>query len=305
MEKFDLIIPALEKDAQKVLKNIEYFRKNIMHEKIVFIGDDNVKKMVFELNSNDIEFIDENSIMPNLNLNEIKRLVEKRGGNPKRACWYYQQFLKIGYCYISKNNYYMTWDSDTVPVRKINFFDENGKPFFDLKTEYHKPYFETIKTLLGIDKQIKESFIAEHNFFRADYMKEMIDDIMRNEQIKGNIFYEKIINTINIKDLDYSGFAEPEIYGTYVLAKHPGIYSLRKWKSLREGIFYIKQPLNNDAANWVAKKYHAISFEKHDTITKLHPIWNNKFTFKCIPIGFVTTVMYPYMMIRKYLIKKH
>ena len=304
MEKFDLVIPALGKDAQKVLNNIEYFRKNINYKKIIFIGDDNVKRMIFKLDSNDIEFVDENSIMPNLNLTEIKELVKKRGGNPKRAYWYFQQFLKIGYCYISKDNYYMTWDSDTVPVRKIEFFDENGKPYFDLKTEYHKPYFETIKVLLGIDRQIKRSFIAEHNFFRVDYMKEMINDIMKNEKIEGNVFYEKIINAINIKDLDYSGFAEPEIYGTYVLKKHPNIYSLRKWKSLREGIFYIKQPLNDDSASWVAKQYHAISFEKHDTITKLHPIWNNKFTFKNISINFITTIMYPYMIIRKYLKRK-
>ena len=304
MQKFDLVIPALEKDAKKVLSNIEYFRKNISYKKIVFIGDGNVKKMVLELNSKDIDFINENYIMTNLNLNTIKELVKKRGGNPSHAYWYFQQFLKIGYCYNCKDDYYMTWDSDTVPVRKIDFFDENGKPYFDLKTEYHKPYFETDEKLLGIGRQIKKSFIAEHNFFRVDYMKEMINDIMKNNKIEGNIFYEKIINAIDIKDLDYSGFAEPEIYGTYVLVKHPETYSLRNWKSLREGIFYIKQPLNDNSANWVAKKYHAISFEKHDTITKLHPIWNNKFTFNYISINFITTVMYPYMMLRKYLFKK-
>lgn len=304
MEKFDLVIPALEKDAQKVLDNIEYFKRNINYKTIVFIGNDNVKKMLSKLNFNDIKFVDENSIMSNLNLTKIKELVKKRGGNPNHAYWYFQQFLKIGYCYISKDNYYMTWDSDTVPVRKIDFFDENGKPYFDLKTEYHKPYFETNNKLLGIGRQIKKSFIAEHNFFRVDYMKELIDDIMKNDNISGDVFYEKVINAINIKDLDYSGFAEPEIYGSYVLVKHPDTYVLRNWKSLREGIFYINQPLSLEAAKWVASKYHAISFEKHDTITKLYLLWNNNFTFNHISIDFVTTIMYPYMMIRKYLIKK-
>ena len=86
--------------------------------------------------------------------------------------------------------------------------------------------------------------------------------------------------------------------------KYNNSYLLRNWKSLREGIFYFPLPFNNDASMWVSKSFNAISFENHDSLSKLHKIWNNKFHYNYIPIRLTTTIMYPYMMIRKYLFKK-
>ena len=104
--------------------------------------------------------------------------------------------------------------------------------------------------------------------------------------------------------MSFSGFSEFETYGTYVMNRHSKDYNLREWKSLREGIFYFPIPLDRDASKWVAKKYNAISFENHDSLTKLHKLWNNKFHYKHISINFTTTIMWPYMMFRKYVIKR-
>lgn len=140
--------------------------------------------------------------------------------------------------------------------------------------------------------------------FKTDFVKEMLNEIEKNSKIPGKTFYEKIINAIeNKKDLNHSGFSEFETYGTYVYNKYKSEYEIREWKSLREGIFYFSLPLNQKQINWVSKKYDAISFEKHDTLSKLYKLWNNDFVYQHFSITFIKKMTYPYMQCRK-IIKK-
>ena len=243
-------------------------------------------------------------MLEKMSFKSIKELIVKRGGNPKRTGWYFQQFLKLGYSRICDNDYYMVWDADTIPVKKVHMFSKNKTPYFHLKTEYHKPYFETINNLFDgkYSKKINGSFIAEHMMFKTEYVKDMLKEIEDNKKIPGKYFFEKIINGISeINDLNNSGFSEFETYGTYVYSKYNKAYKIAKWKSLREGIYYISLPINDDQIKWLSKKYDAVSFEKHDRLSNAYRIWNNKFFYKNISINLVTTIMYPFMMIRKYL----
>lgn len=67
---------------------------------------------------------------------------------------------------------------------------------------------------------VSEFFIAEHTLFKTEYMKEIIAVIESNVKLKGNAFYEKILNSIQAIDLVESGFSEFESYGNYVSASH-------------------------------------------------------------------------------------
>lgn len=304
MNKVDIIMPVVKDDALKVLKNYKILRKYLSFDNLILIGNEEVKNLVKELNDSKVKFKDENKLLPdgNLNYQSIKKLIEKRNGNGKRAGWYLQQFLKLGYSYMCKNEYYIVWDSDTVPLKKVDFFNKKGQPYFDMKTEYHKPYFDTIKVLFNdkYEKAIPKSFISEHMVFKTKYVQEMLSAIENNENISGDKFYEKIINAIvRIQDLNNSGFAEFETYGTYIYYNHKEDYELRSWKSLREGIFYFPLPLNSKQINWLAKEYNAVSFEKHDTLSKLYKLWNNDFIYNHCSIKFIQKITYPYMQIRK------
>jgi hypothetical protein len=85
--------------------------------------------------------------------------------------------------------------------------------------------------------------------------------------LRGDIWYEKIINCIDINDLPKSGFSEFETYGTFVKEYYKQIYDIRNWKSLRlrkgNPIIQFKQKslTSNDIKN-LSKKYNAISFEE-------------------------------------------
>ena len=163
-------------------------------------------------------------------------------------------------------------------------FSNDGKPIFDVKTEYHKPYFITLKKIFPeLGKKYKYSFISEHMIINTNLMKNMIKRIAFNKNLIGNTWYEKIINYIDINDLPKSGFSEFETYGTFVKEYYKQIYDIRNWKSLRLRKEIEKLHLNssflteNDIKN-ISKNYNAISFESKTLYPKL--ILSNNFFSK-------------------------
>ena len=167
------------------------------------------------------------------------------------------------YCIICQENYYLIWDSDTIPVKEVKLFNNDSKPFFDVKREYHKPYFITMKKIFPeLEKKNHFSFISEHMLINSKIMKILINRIDINNNICGDIWYEKIINCINIKVIPFSGFSEFETYGTFVNKYFIKTYSIRRWKSLRRGKYFYNPNnlINNDILN-LGIKYFAVSFE--------------------------------------------
>lgn len=79
--------------------------------------------------------------------------------------------IRLQYAMICNDEYYMSWDGDTVPCKAFSMFDSSGKPHFDMKHEYHEEYFITMhKILPEIDKIAGCSFISEHMIFNRNYM---------------------------------------------------------------------------------------------------------------------------------------
>ena len=151
---------------------------------------------------------------------------------------------------------------DTIPIRPIKMF-KNNHPFFDMKTEHHKPYFRTMKRLFPGLHYYKQSYISEHMLVKARLMKKLLHDIERNNKIKGKVFWEKILMCIDRKDIHFSGFSEFETYGTYVDNKFPTIYKHRKWFSIRNINLFFNNSDNLDETDikWLSQDFHALSFE--------------------------------------------
>ena len=132
------------------------------------------------------------------------------------------------YCNIFQDKYYLIWDSDTIPVKKVNMFNNNGNPFFDVKKEYHEPYFITMKNIFPeLGKKYDFSFISEHMIINTKLMKNMINRISDNKNLIGDTWSEKTINCIDINHITQSGFSEFETYGTFVKEHYKQVYSKR------------------------------------------------------------------------------
>ena len=269
MNKMKLVVPSIPEDIGKLLQNIDIYFNYLPIDEICVIGSSKLKPLLPDNHS--VVFIDEQELV---NSDDIRSLIVKRAGNDKagkRAGWYVQQFMKMEYARICRDDYYLVWDSDTVPLKPVNMI-ENGKPVFDCKTEYNEAYFKTIENLFpDLRKCIKGSFISEHMIIRTDLMRKMLDEIESNESLDGRNFAEKIINAVPVESLEKSGFSEFETFGTYVCSRFPGEYGIRNWKSLRFGgvFFDCGRGLSDENVRWLSACYDAISFEKGD---KLSPV---------------------------------
>lgn len=233
---------------------------------MVLIGDEKIANLIGHNKSFEVPIIyfNENKL---IDVDKIKNLIGNRNKYAsKRAGWYIQQFLKMEYYKICKDEYYLIWDGDTIPIRYINMFNNESKPYFDVKTEYHKPYFITMKKIFpDLGKKRSYSFISEHILIKTEIMKDLINRINNNTKIDGEKWYEKIINSIDINDLRYSGFSEYETYGTFTKEYYSKVYEVRRFKSLR-GTRKIKNynfnSLSFNNIQDISKEYDAITFEK-------------------------------------------
>lgn len=48
-----------------------------------------------------------------------------------------------------EDDYFLIWDADTIPLRKLEFFDGQGRMLLTKAEEYHPPYFQTYEKILG------------------------------------------------------------------------------------------------------------------------------------------------------------
>lgn len=269
---FDIVIPVSQNSFIPFSLGVNYFKRmtKFLKNKIVIICLKNLFNDITKI-CRECELINEDEMYENLTLKNIKKLLSF---NKNRAGWYFQQFLKMAYHNISKNDYYLVWDSDTIPLNNFSFFNPaNNKPFFTMKKEYNKPYFNTLKIILGLKKKILTSFISEHMIINRYIMEEMINKIEMNKYLKGNTFFEKIIISINPNNIRKSGFSEFETYGTYVYQYYRKEYEYRNLRTCRSGYYYIGFNFRKEISNWVSRSFDIVSFEvkkgKNDRIIDL------------------------------------
>ena len=272
MEKMKLIVPTIPKDVGKLLQNLDLYFKFLPINEICVIGSDELETLL--PSDYPIVFIDEKELV---DFNAIKNLIVKRTKKNEagsRAGWYVQQFIKMAFARICQADYYLLWDSDTVPLKPVNMIEED-RPVFDCKTEYHEAYFKTLEKLFpNLRKCIKGSFISEHMIIKTSLMRQMLNEIEANVNLDGANFAEKIINAVAVEELTGSGFSEFETFGTYVYSRYLDAYGLRKWKSMRFGGFFFDcgKGLSEETVNWLSSYYDAISFEKGDDISAVSRI---------------------------------
>lgn len=265
-----VVIPTTPRDFSVLEANVSSILKYLPISKIVVIGNSDVAFLSSRLPQ--LTFYDESKIV---NIDRVRELMRKRQNDSQivqRTGWYVQQFLKMAYSRVCDDEYYLLWDSDTIPIKPIELFDPDGKPYLDYKTEYFKEYFVTLGRILpGYSKTFKGSFIAEHMLVNTMHMRELLKIIESNESVEGISFVEKIVNSIPIEFLGKSGFSEFETFGTFLYRNYFSFYTLRRWYSMRRGgYFYIASNMSDEQrCNWLSKKIYAISFEKGDVINTI------------------------------------
>ena len=271
---YDTYIVITPKDFTRLKNQYAWMVNMLPAGRLIFVGSSDVSKLVFELDlGNRVGFIDEDSLIPLKRVWDVfnDHMRDLLGGDevPRGGVgWYYQQFLKFELAKICENEYYMTWDGDTIPCRPVNMFADDGRPYLDNKNEYHKLYFTTMTKLIpGLRKVIRSSFISEHMIFYKQMVKDLMAAIEANIGLKGESYWEKIIRAIDPIQVHQSAFSEFETYGTYVALRDPYRYKIREWHSFRlGGEFFNPDTICERDYIWLGKDFDAISFEKGHSI---------------------------------------
>ncbi|MBR5969140.1 MAG: glycosyltransferase family 2 protein [Lachnospiraceae bacterium] len=277
-QHFDTLIMKTAEDFRRLKHLHGRVADYITNGKLYFVGNAEVVSLAEESGDDRICAIDEDTLLPFAEVHScIKRQMEPvlQGRDLPRGItgWYYQQFLKWEYAKHCNDEYYLVWDGDTIPCRPLSMFrKEDGKPYFDLKYEYHEPYFKTLETILpGMSRVIGRSFISEHMLINREICLQLIKDIESNEDLPGRYFWEKIIHAIPANMIQNSAFSEFETYGTYVALKKSSAYMLRDWHSFRlGGEFFDPLTISDRDFSWLAKDFDAISFEKGMSVREDH-----------------------------------
>lgn len=170
----DVVICVSSKDCLIVKKTVFYIHRNIGSDNIYIITDKHSfgffsKRFRSRYN---VSLVDEEEIVADRR--QLEAIAGRHFTCEYRFGWYYQQFLKMEFARSRyAKDYYLIWDSDTIPLNRLSFFTSN-KMIFTPKTEYHEPYFRTMQALVGYDKATDYSFIAEHMLVSVSIMKELI-----------------------------------------------------------------------------------------------------------------------------------
>ena len=205
----------------------------------------------------EVELLDEDSLVPGLTLRYLRSLALP--GLPNGAGWYLQQLDKLAFSFRpSTDDYYLIWDSDTIPLRPLEFFDPQGRMCFTISDEEHAPYFENFRHLIGQEPHREFSFISQHIIVQKSIVREMIGKIEIN--FPGPESWGcKIMQ--NLKGAHVNLFSEYETLGHYVKTNYPERATYRRLPWLREAALETRGlPSAADLAQ-LAENYFFASFE--------------------------------------------
>lgn len=266
-QKYDVVMPVLKRDWPAAARGLPLVLQNLPLRRLVVVSRPDILPLLPK--DERIVFQDENALFPGLTLAAVKETIYRRIYTDKRAGWYFQQFLKLAYARVCVDEAYITWDADTIPLRPIPYQNEAGQYLFTLKQEYNPPYFDTIRTLFGIEKQLPESFIAENMIFDTALVRQMLGEIEANAALPGGAFWEKILYAIAPGQLAGTAFSEFETFGSYVTARHPGRYATRRLETLRSGKNILGAAPTPEMLAWAGQSYDTVSIEKFSASTPL------------------------------------
>lgn len=260
--KYDIIILVTKKNMGVLKIMLPYCRRNIVDfGQLRIISSKENADLINSICPD--SFVDEDNVYPGLTFSSVREIIQDKGGDTSKTGWYFQQFLKLAWAHQCQDKDYITIDADTIPLSPIPFVNGEGKYVFTKKTEYNKPYFDTIEKLFEGDvKRVGDfSFVAEHMIFSVEIVKEMLDKIMSNKNLKGNSFYEKIMDATGAENLRVSGFSEFETYGNYIFTYYPDKCVTKTYRTQREAVYILGSVPNKAQLEWAHGSYDIISIE--------------------------------------------
>ena len=141
----------------------------------------------------------------------------------RRPNWIFQMFVNL-FQDFTKNDMYMTVDSDVIFNRQQHLFKKDKPVFFiSDRDQHHLPYFDFMDKWSGLERQVDYTFINDYMMMDKKVCREMLPDI--------NALLEFCNNNLSEDCL----LADYEIYGNFVTWAYPDMYEIEHTKTQLNG----------------------------------------------------------------------
>lgn len=251
-EHIDVIIPAIEKDISILPLCIEGLRTCVCHPiDNIYIVSPKSNAIEAFCRKNGLTFVDEESVLgySPRTMQPVIAGAERRN----RATWIFQQLLKLSGA-VGTNRHFLVIDSDHILLRPHTFITADHKTVFYQSLQYHKPYYDAIARLLGIECNAKLSYIAHKMVFDRTVLSQIRCQIEQNTGMS----WDKAIIAVAERADTISGFSEFETYGNFV-ADGNKVHLPWRHKSLG----YSKITNYENLRQQYASRYRAITFPSY------------------------------------------
>jgi len=207
--------------------------------------------------------IAEDDFIPSMTMAGLRRLNVPNFPGIGAAGWYFQQFLKLQFAFVEPaDDFYLMWDADTVPLRPLRFFDDEGRMLLTKAAEHHAPYFETYRNVLGTEANSEFSLITQHMVVQKSVAREMLARI--EQHVPGaDTWPWKIMRSLPATGDNL--FSEFETYGHYIKNFYPDRirFISRNWRRDPRQNEGCALPTPADLAA-LARDYDYAAFERAD-----------------------------------------
>lgn len=237
----DVVIPYHSKDRPILPWSVKGIRTHLDVGNIFIIAHPSCKQ---EIEESGATFMDEGAIVPGLS---IQSHTHPRWG------WYFQQILKLGMADHVQTEYYLVVDSDTVFLRPVPFF-KNGKPLYATGTEYHRPYFDVFRRMLGFKAKREYSFVTHHMLMKSALVKEVRSCFREVQPWHLNIM-KYVVPQPPWNQI--SQFSEYETYGHYLKKYYRDEVNIRPLEWRNSALVPDQEVLDE-----LAREYDYVSFQE-------------------------------------------
>tara|TARA_B100000767_G_scaffold271054_1_gene295919 strand:- start:54 stop:1022 length:969 start_codon:yes stop_codon:yes gene_type:complete len=272
---------SLARDIPIIIENYKSFKKLYNTIKIFIICpkkeiNEFRKKLIFE------EFniiCEDDLISPNIFFKIYKEASDKskykfKKQFKKRLNWYYQQVLKITFLinFIKlKKEKIIIWDSDTIILKKIIFFDGNHSIKYGSLFEFRNEYYSTNKYILKKIPEYYISFLTQFIGITNAECNNFLTMIFGNKKIDN-----KLPKKISEK-IFYSIFKAHEGYNDSLFSEYEllGMCNYKLKKDKQKAILFLRFRLDGKLTPTQSIISKILNF-KHVTYEHSHPNKNSQ-----------------------------
>lgn len=203
----DVVITAIEKDIDVLPRCVEGVRRCVPHTiAAIYLVAPDTEVMRHTAGELGMEFVDERSVL-GFGPQDL-HIVTTSGQD--RSGWMYQQLLKLAGT-VGTSPYFLVIDADHILLRPHTLITSQGRTVMYRSSEYHRPYYDAMRRLLGIEHEEPLSYVAHKMTFDRRRLAQMRSEI---ESRSGKKWYQAIIDQLDLTGP--SPFSEYETYGHYL-----------------------------------------------------------------------------------------